>query len=132
MKRIITTTIAILLLFASCSDDSNDMPPTETITQRLKGDLFQEIEDGSVISFEKTQFFEGILKQDGCWQMADYKIVMTNETYDTMNASLTANDATVSMEIYLSPSGESLNIKLFDSEYVLNYDYRLIDECFKR
>lgn len=123
------TTIAILLIFASCSDDSS--PESQTMTERLKGDLFQEIEEGSVISVEKTRFLEGLLNQDDCWQMAEYKIVMTNETYDTMNASITANDVTISMEFYLSPSGESLNIKIFDSEFVLNYDYDLIDECFK-
>ena len=130
MKNIFRlTTIAILLLFASCSDNST--PESQTMTERLKGDLFQEIEEGSVITVEKTRFLEGLLNQDDCWQMAKYKIVMTNETYDTMNASITANDVTISMEFYLSPSGESLNIKIFDSEFVLNYDYDLIDGCFK-
>ena len=130
MKNIFRlTTIAILLLFASCSDNST--PESQTMTERLKGDLFQEIEEGSVITVEKTRCLEALLNQDDCWQMAKYKIVMTNETYDTMNASITANDVTISMEFYLSPSGESLNIKIFDSEFVLNYDYDLIDGCFK-
>ena len=71
------------------------------MTERLKGALFRQIDDASVISVEKTRLFEGILKQDDCWQMTDYKIVMTNETYGTMNASITANDVTISMEFYL-------------------------------
>ena len=129
MKNLIrVTTIAILLIFVSCSDDT---PDSQTFTQRVKGDLYQEVNEGSVISIEKTKLLEGLLKQDECWQMSDIKIVMTNETYDTMNASITANGVTVSLEASISASGETLNIKLFDSETVVNYDYRLLNECFK-
>lgn len=133
MKNLIRViTIAILLIFMSCSDDSTDIDsPTAKMTDRLKNKSFYSNEFESLIVIDGSKFLEGTIKQNDCYKMVEYNMTIAKNTNDELTGSMTLNDVTMAFEMSLNSQNNKLIIYFFDdTELLMRVDAILTDQCY--
>lgn len=134
MKNLLkVTTVAILLFFTSCSDDSTSIDsPTAKMTDRLKNKSFYSNEFESLIVIDGSKFLEGTIKQNDCYKMVEYKMTIAKNTNDELTGSMTLNDVTMAFEISLNSQNNKLIMYFYDdTDLLMRVDAILNDACYE-
>lgn len=130
MKNLITTTIAILLLFASCSDDSNDTPPSsDLILTELNDNAFKESSEGLVVYFENDLFIVATSKIQNCWKTyAPRAFITTHNKYEVIY-DVTNSDGS-QYAVMITGSADGITMRIDDGQNPIEtYYLSPTDDC---
>jgi len=127
MKKIFRlTTLTILFIFASCSDDST--PDSKTMTEQLKGKTFYSNVYESAVEINGSKYYEGSRKIDGCYEMTDYKMTISKNTSDILTGIITYDDD-VEFTFEFELEGNKLILYFYDEDFDLYDELILTDDC---
>lgn len=129
MKYLIgTVAIAFLLLFVSCSDDSDDMPTSgDLILTELNGNAYKNSSESLVVYFENNLLIVANSKVQHCWKTTALNAQILSQKSNEVIYNVTEQAENFTFKITGSKSG--IILRMTDGEKVETYSLSPTDDC---
>lgn len=131
MKKLFRiTTLVLLFVLVSCSDDSEDNPPaSDFLLTELNGNSFYNSSVDIFVYFENNRIYLGIEKIENCWEMEEMPAQIINHSSSQVVYKIKYVDEE---EFTLTITGSKSNIKFevsADGEETISYSLSASEDC---